>query len=129
MRASALNLGAFTGALWAIASLTETTVIASGLPVQQTTIQIPAAAVVLAACTRITVQPGGTTLMTVRGASSAHQFSVGDVSTVATTVDPGTNSCPVFTAVAEPISYTFDADPTNALGRIQTTIFYYAVTP
>lgn len=127
LRVTTLTLG--TAALWAMSALVETTDIASGLPAQDTVIEIPINAVVLAICTKVITQPGGTLTFSVRGAQSNRQFSTTDVSTEAGSTDPGTNGCPAFSGQAEAVRYVFDADPTDDLGRIATTIFYYTVTP
>lgn len=112
-----------------VSSLTETTVIESGLPVQQTAIEFPAYAVRLGAAVRVAVHPGGTTTMTVSAANTGNMFSTGDVSTDLGATDPGTNGCPAYGGQADPVQFTFDTDPTDALGRITTTLFYYTIVP
>lgn len=113
----------------AITATQEITTIASGVLAQETTLVIPANAVVLGVTVRVGTQPGGTTVFALRGTGSGHQFNTADVSTVANSTDPGVTGCPFFDGQAETLVYLFDALTTDALGRITATLFAYVLTP
>jgi hypothetical protein len=119
------------GQLFQIKRLTELTTIASAT--QATTIQIPADAVVLAVPVRVTVKPAGTnTVFTVTATTTGTAFQKGaNISSSATTTDPGSKNCPVnYNGVAaQTVTFTFTGTVTDSLGRIRVDIYYYLQTP
>ena len=101
---------------------TELTSVANGVGLQDSTITIPANALVIGVTARVTVLPGGTATMDIGVAGATTRYGTG-VSTAATTTStsPGTTNPTIYSA-ATAIRYTFNANTTNASGRIRTTI-------
>jgi hypothetical protein len=108
-------------------SLTEVTTLAIAATTN-TTIQIPANAVVLAVSTRVTVLIPTATSFSVGVAGTAGRYAAG-VLVAAGTTNPGTLAGPLYYAAATPILITPSATPATATGQIRVTIHYYLVTP
>lgn len=123
---TSLTVGA-NGQSLNIQSLTELTTIAAAATTD-TTIQIPANAVVLAVSVRVTtVIPTAATFdIGVSGATT--RYGTG-ISTAATTTNPGTNDATRFYGAAVSVRFTPDLTPAANTGRIRTTIHYLTISP
>lgn len=109
-------------------TLTELTTIAAAATTD-TTIQMPAGAVVLAVTVRVTVVIPTATNFTVGDSGSAARFSTAAVSSAATSTDKGTKAGAYYNASALSVRITPDLTPANNSGRVRVTIYYYSVTP
>ncbi len=113
-----------------VTRLTELTTISS--TTQQTTIQIPADAIVYAVPVRVVVKPAGTnSTMTVTATTSSTAFQKGaNISSAATTTDIGTKNTPVNYngTAAQTITLTFDGTVTGTAGRVRVDIIYAVST-
>jgi hypothetical protein len=117
----------------------EVVTVGSGLTTKATsTCTIPADATVISVPTRVLVQPGGTTLMTVMATTQGTFFQKGTtMSTVATTTNVGNKNTPAnYDGVAlQTVTLSFyDASgvavaTTDALGQVRVDIFYETSTP
>jgi len=121
------------GATWTSGFVTELTAIAAAATTD-TTIDLPANAVIRAVVGRVTVQPPGTATMTVGDPTTAARFATG-ISTAANTTFVGTLQADQTGAAgprqvtAAKVRYTPNASPSDATGRIRTTIFYDVFVP
>lgn len=123
-----MALGLTHGQLLNFSALTELTTIAAAAT-SSSVIQIPAGAVVLGVPTYCTVTPTDTSTITVGVSGTAAKFNTGsNISSAATTADKGTKAGPSYFAAATSILFTPDMTPSDALGRIRTTIIYYTIT-
>jgi hypothetical protein len=110
-----------------IRTLTELTTIAAAATTD-TTIQLPAAALVLAVSSRVTTQPPGTTTTDIGISGSTTRYGTG-ISTAGGTTNPGTLAGVLYNASAVSVRYTPNTSPSNNSGRIRTTIHYILITP
>jgi hypothetical protein len=115
------------GNLMQIQSLTELTTIAAAATTD-TTIQIPANAIVIAVSVRVTtaIPTAATFDIGVSGATA--RYGTG-ISTAANTISPGTLDNTRYYSVAAAIRITPNLTPADATGRVRVTIHYIAVTP
>lgn len=111
----------------AIKHLTELTPIAAAATTD-TTIQIPAGAQVVAVSSRVTVQPGGTSTVDSGVAGATTRYGTA-FSTAANTTNRGTDDGIRYYASAVSVRYTPNAVPSDAAGRIRTTIHFLDITP
>ena len=118
--------GDANGQLITLRDISELTTIAAAATTD-TTIQIPANAIVVAVSTRVTVQPPGTTTYSV-GVSGATTRYGNAISSVATTTGPGTLDALRYYSSAVAIRFTPNASPSDNTGRIRVTIHYIEVT-
>lgn len=112
----------------AVQQLTELTTIAAAATTD-TTIQMPANAVVLGVSVRVTTVIPTAATFTVGDSGSAARFSTAAVSTAANSTDPGTKAGAYYNASALAIRITPDAQPADNTGRVRVTIYYFSVTP
>lgn len=112
----------------ALQTLTELTTIAAAASTD-TTIQMPAGAVVLAVTVRVTTVIPTAATFTVGDSGSAARFSTTTVSTAAGSTDAGTKAGAYYNASALAIRITPNAQPADNTGRVRVAIFYYTVTP
>jgi hypothetical protein len=119
--------GGASGQLCAIKSLTEVVVIAAAA-FTDSTIQIPAEALVIAVSVRANVQiPTAVTYdVGVAGATTRYGTAISDV---AGTTAKGTLAGILYYAAATSIRITPNATPSSNTGRIRVTIHYIEVTP
>lgn len=95
-----------------------------------TTMTIPANAVVYGVSVRVTIVIPTAATFTVTGAVSTTAFQTGaSVSTAADTTDAGTKTCPYLNTAAQSIRITPNAQPANNTGRVRITIHYYFINP
>lgn len=110
-----------------IKSLTELTTIAAAATTD-TTIQMPAGAIILAVPVYVaTVIPTAATF-TVGDAGSAARFSTAAVTVAAASSDPGTKAGAYYNASAAAVRITPNATPGTATGKVRVTIFYIDIT-
>ena len=107
--------------------LTELTNIAAAA-FTDTTIQIPADAVVDAVSYYVSVQPPGTATADVGVAGATTRYGTG-LSTAATTASPGTVDASRYYAAAVSIRITPNGVPSDTTGRIRIVIYYHTATP
>ena len=123
------NVNATNGqALTLIQTLTELTTIAAAATTD-TTIQMPAASVVLAVAVRVTTVIPTAATFTVGDSGSAARFSTTTVSTAATSTDPGTKAGAYYNASALSVRITPNSQPADNSGRVRVVIYYYTATP
>ena len=125
------NAGQFAdanGQILAVQSLTELTTIAAAATTD-TTIQMPAGAVILGVDVRVTVVIPTAATFTVGDSGSAARFSTAAVSSAANSTDAGTKAGAYYNASALAIRITPNAQPADNSGRVRVTIHYYVVTP
>lgn len=116
------------GYIQPIASLTELTTIAAAATTD-TTIQMPANAVILGVSVRVTTVIPTAATFTVGDSGNATRFSTAAVSTAANSTDPGTKAGAYYNASALSIRITPNLTPAANTGRVRTTIYYYTITP
>ncbi len=110
-----------------LVSLSELTTITTGATTT-TTIQIPANVIVMGVSVYVTVIIPTAATFTVTGTSSATAFQTGtSVAVAAGTSDVGTKSCPYLNTAAQTITFTPNATPNAATGRVRTVINYLSV--
>lgn len=109
-------------------ALTELTTIAAAATTD-TTIQMPANAVVLGVSVRVTVAIPTATTFTVGDSGSAARFSTAAVSVNLNSTDPGTKAGAYYNASALSIRITPNGTPAANTGRVRVTIYYYSITP
>lgn len=125
----AMAIGGANGQVFSnMKSLTELTTIAAA-PNTDTTIQMPAASVVLGVSVRVTTVIPTAATFTVGDSGSAARFSTAAVSTAATSTDSGTKAGAYYNASALSIRITPNLQPGDTTGRVRVTIYYYTVTP
>jgi len=121
--------GALQGAAWGgFKTLQETTTIAAAATTD-TTIQIPANAIVMSVSVRTTVTIPTAATYTVTGATSTTVFNTAAVSTTATATDMGTQNCPYKNGAAQAIRITPNLTPATNVGRVRVTLIYYLSIP
>lgn len=109
--------------------LTEVTTIAAA-GTTTTTIQMPAGAIVIAVNVRVTTVIPTATSFSVGDSGSATRFSTANVSTAATSTDPGTKAGAYYNASATGILLTMNGGtPADNTGRVRVTIYYFLSTP
>lgn len=115
-----------SGGSLGIKYLTELTTIAAAATTS-TTIQVPANCLVLGVSIRVTVQPPGTTTVNVGDGSTVDKFGAA-ISTAATTTNASLHV--PYASGGSPFSIVFtpDSTPSDATGRIRTTIHYIDLT-
>lgn len=111
-----------------VQQLTELTTIAAAATTD-TTIQMPANAVILGVSVRVTVAIPTATTFTVGDSGSAARFSTAAVSVNLNSTDPGTKAGAYYNASALSIRITPNGTPAANTGRVRVTIYYYSVTP
>lgn len=128
--AGSLTIGGVgNGQKFGVKALTELVTLTSGNATPATVIQLPINAIIMGVSVRVTVQPATSATFTVTGTTSATAFQTGaNVSTALDTTDVGTKSCPYLNTTAQTVTVTFNAAPTDSLGRIRVTIHYFDVT-
>lgn len=108
--------------------LTELTTIAAAATTT-TTIQMPAGSIVLSVSVRVTTLIPTATSFSVGDAGSATRFSTANVSTAATSTDPGTKAGAYYNASATGIVLTMNGGtPADNSGRVRVTIAYLDCT-
>ena len=94
-----------------------------------TTIDLPANAIILGVSVRVTVLIPTAATFTVTGATTGTAFQTGaSVAVAAGTTDVGTKSCPYLNASAQKIRITPNASPADNTGRVRVTVFYIQLT-
>jgi hypothetical protein len=116
------------GQALSLLSLTELTTIAAAATTD-TTIQMPAGAIVMAVSVRVTTVIPTATTFTVGDSGSAARFSTAAVSVAAGSTDPGTKAGAYYNASALAVRITPNGTPAANTGRVRVTIFYFASTP
>ncbi len=91
------------------------------------TIQIPANAIVLAVSVRVTVVIPTATSFLVTGAGDGRVLSTTTIGVAAGSTDPGTASGSFFNATAQSIRIVPNAVPATATGKVRVTIHYWTV--
>lgn len=109
-------------------SLTELTTIAAAATTD-TTIQMPANAVVLGVSVRVTVVIPTAATFTVGDSGSAARFSTAAVSSAANSTDSGTKAGAYYNASALSVRITPNLTPAANTGRVRVTIYYFSITP
>ena len=128
IKAATVNQAGANGQLLVVKHLTELTTIAAAANTD-TTIQMPAGAVILAVSVRVTTVIPTATDFTVGDSGSAARFSTAAVSTAADSTDKGTKAGAYYNASALSVRITPNLSPVNNTGRVRVTIHYYEVTP
>jgi hypothetical protein len=117
------------GQILAVQSLTELTTIAAAATTD-TTIQMPAGAIVLAVDVRVTVVIPTAATFTVGDSGSAARFNTGaSVAVAAGTTNAGTKAGAYYNASALSVRLTPDVQPADNSGRVRVTIHYISVQP
>lgn len=112
----------------ALLQLSELTTIAAAATTD-TTIQMPAGAIVLAVNVRVTVAIPTAATFTVGDSGSAARFSTAAVAVAANSTDPGTKAGAYYNAGALAIRITPNLTPGANTGRVRVTIYYFLSTP
>lgn len=120
--------GGANGQVLSVKTLTELTTIAAAASTD-TTIQMPANAIILGVSVRVTVVIPTATNFTVGDSGSAARFSTAAVSVAANSTDPGTKAGAYYNASALAVRITPDGTPGDNSGRVRVTIHYLEVTP
>lgn len=128
LKAVAYQQAGANGQILAVQQLTELTTIAAAATTD-TTIQMPAGAVVLAVDVRVTVVIPTAATFTVGDSGSATRFSTAAVAVAAGSTDAGTKAGAYYNASALSVRITPNAQPADNSGRVRVTIHYYIVTP
>jgi hypothetical protein len=115
------------GQLMQIQSLTELTTIAASA-YTDTTIQMPAGAIILGVSVRVTTAVTCTTYFTVGDSGSAARFNTANVAKTLNAVDKGTKAGAYYNAGALSVRITPDTTPSDNTGRVRVTIHYLTVT-
>lgn len=110
-----------------IKHLTELTTIAAAATTD-TTIQMPAGAIVLSVSVRVTVVIPTAATFTVGDSGTADRFSTAAVSTAANSTNVGTKAGAYYNASALSIRITPNVSPADNTGRVRVTIAYLDVT-
>ena len=129
--ASGYTISGANGQSYTLGYKTELTTIAAEAT-SATTITIPADAILKAVTMRVTVAPPGTTTMVVTATTSLSVLQVGaSMSTALNTTNVGTNAWGnnYFSVAAQTITFTPNATPSDATGRVRVDIFYELATP
>ena len=124
--ASGVAVCSSNGQSLGILRLTELTTIAAAANTD-TTIQMPAGAIILAVSVRVTTAITCTSTFTVGDSGSATRFGSG-LSKAVNTTNAGTVA-PYLNASALSVRITPDTVPSDNTGRVRTTIYYILSTP
>jgi hypothetical protein len=120
--------GSANGQLLNVKTLTELTTVAAAASTD-TSIQMPAGAIILAVSTRVTVAFPTAATTTIGDSGSAARFNTGsNMLTAAGTTNAGTKAGAYYNASALSVRITPDTPPANNSGRIRVTIHYIDVT-
>lgn len=119
--------GTGNGQRFGIKTLTELTTVAAAATTD-TTILMPAGALILGVTVRVTVVIPTATNFTVGDSGSAARFSTAAVSSAANSVDSGTKAGCYYNAGALAVRFTPDQTPGANSGRIRVTIHYVDLT-
>ena len=112
-----------------IKMLTELTTIAAAATTD-TTIQMPAGAIVVGVSVRVTTLIPTAATFTVGDSGSAARFNTGaSVAVAAGTTNAGTKAGAYYNASALSVRLTPDLTPADNTGRVRVTIYYIDVTP
>lgn len=128
LASSAFAQSGANGQSCTIQQLSELTTIAAAATTD-TTIQMPANAVVLGVSVRVTTVIPTAATFTVGDSGSAARFNTAAVSTAANSTDPGTKAGAYYNASALAIRITPNLTPADNTGRVRVTIHYYEITP
>jgi len=124
-----LSASGANGQTTKILQLTELTTIAAAATTD-TTIQMPAGAIVLAVNTRVTVAIPTAGTFTVGDSGSAARFNTGaSVAVTLNTTDAGTKAGAYYNASALSVRITPNLTPGTNVGRVRVTITYILSTP
>ena len=124
---SSLDLNGASGEALKVKQLTELVTIADAATTE-TTIELPANAIILAVPVRVvTAIPTATTFNVGSGADD-DRFAA-SVSVDADTIDAGELAGAYYNAEATPVLITPSDTPAEATGELRVTIFYIEVTP
>lgn len=123
-----LSLERSTGQGTGVSMLSELTTIAAAATTD-TTITMPAGALVLGVSVRVTTVIPTATTFTVGDSGSAARFSTAAVSVAATSTDAGTKAGAYYNASALAVRITPNGTPADNTGRVRVTIHYILVTP
>lgn len=128
--AGSVSVGGANGqAFGELKSLTELTTIAAAASTD-TTIQMPAGAVVRAVSVRTTVTIPTATSYSVGDSGSATRFNTANVGVAANSTDAGTKAGSYYNASALSVRLTMNGGtPVNNNGRVRVTIWYDLSTP
>jgi hypothetical protein len=124
---SAQYLGLSNGQIFNIQSLTELTTIAAAASTN-TTIQLPANAVILGVSTYVQTAIPGVSTYTAGDSGNASRYSTTAVSGALGSSDPGTKAGAYYNSTAASVVITPNATPSSNTGRVRTTIHYYTIT-
>lgn len=116
------------GQVLGVKTLTELTTIAIAASTD-TTIQLPASAIILAVSVRVTVVIPTAATFTVGDAGVADRFSTAAVTVAAGSTNPGTKAGAYYNASATAVRITPDIPVLADTGRVRVTIHYIDVTP
>lgn len=112
-----------------LTELTELTTIAAAATTD-TTIQMPAGAIVVAVSVRVTTAIPDATSFDVGDSGSANRFNTASVGVAANSTDAGTKAGAYYNASALSVRLTMNGTPPAAnTGRVRVTIFYFLSTP
>lgn len=115
------------GQLFQVQSLTELTTIANAATTT-TTIQLPAAAIILGVSTYVQTAIPTATTFTVGDSGSATRYSTAAVSVNLGSSDKGTAAGAYYNATAKGVLITPNGTPATNAGRLRVTIHYISVT-
>jgi hypothetical protein len=115
------------GQVLAVKSLTEVTTIAASA-YTDTTIQIPAGAIVLGVSVRVTAAVTCTSTFTVGVVGSTAAFSTAAVAKTLNATDAGTKAGAYYSATTQSVRITPDTTPSDNTGRVRVTIHHLAIT-
>lgn len=123
------RLSAGSGSYMSYKAVTELVTVAAAATTD-TTVTIPANAIVYAVSVRVTTVIPTAATFTVTGASSGTAFQTGaSVSTAATSTDAGTKACPYLNTTEQAIRITPNTSPANNTGRVRVVVYYMQVVP
>lgn len=112
-----------------LTELTELTTIAAAATTD-TTIQMPAGAIVMGVSVRVTTVIPDATSFDVGDSGSATRFSTASVGVAANSTDAGTKAGAYYNASALSVRLTMNGTPPAAnTGRVRVTIYYFLSTP
>lgn len=120
--------GIGNGQALGVKQLTELLTIAAAAS-SDTTIQLPAKAIILGVSVRVTTAIPTAATFTVGDAGSADRFSTAAVAVAANSTDPGTKAGAYYNATAAAVRITPDLTPGANTGRVRVTIHYIDVNP
>ena len=116
------------GQALSITNLTELTTIAAAASTD-TTIQLPAGAIILSVNVRVTTVIPDATTFDVGDSGSAARFNTASVAVAANSTDVGTKAGAYYNATATAVRLTMNGTPpATDTGRVRVTIAYITVT-